>query len=451
MFPPDTAPTDFSRLFGATRDSLVSLAYEDVPELAALIDHVRSRDDLRPRATVATVTGDQELEDRMLRVKVAGLALSILNRARATGAESDEAVLAIYLERERAWLLDPLPVEYLVPLTLTAFDLDGTLVIDASMRIERMDAATQAARAPSTSPIGSVPDTVVGAATHAIVVAGRDLPNPGPGPRLFGQRLGEPLPFDEADLVCQALRVLTHTDVGYAQVVRRPIGWADDWVHDLPPLTTVSTVRRYPDRFDDYVWLRAPLPIRSETLERLPQTAAALRTAPANVALAARRLSLAALRDADDDRTVDACIGLEALLGEGRDELSHRLALRAAAALSTRTDDPADPQAVYDLVKKVYAHRSAVVHGTPGDKSRTVKMGEVRYDTSAVAVMVLREVLTDALTRPGGWTSKTLDSLILSSLARHSDTGTGDGSRPDVARPFARLGGRSSGAGVVAT
>jgi hypothetical protein len=425
LFPPDTAPTDLARLFGPTRDALVPFAYADVPELVSLIDYVRDREDLRVRATVPTVTGNRELEGRMLQYEVVDLALSVLSRARATGAESGEALLAIYLQRERAWLLDPLPVEYLVPFALTAFDLDSTLVIDDSTRIELMDAATQSARAPSGSGIESVPRTVVGAATHCLVLAGSSLANPGPGPRLFGPPSGEPLPLEDADLVCQVLRVLTHIDVGYAQIVQRPVGWADGWTHALPALTTVGTVRRYPERFDNYAWLRPAQPIPGDALSRLPATVTALRTAPSNVTLAARRLSLAALRDADDDRTVDACIGLEALLGDGRDELSHRLALRAAAVLGTSPHGPADPHAVYGIVKKVYAHRSAVVHGTQANKTRTVTLNDVTYATSTVAVMVLRDLLTDALSRPGSWTPKTLDSLILTSLAPPAETAPG--------------------------
>ncbi len=192
LFPPDSAPTDFARLFGAVRDALVPFAYGDIPQLQELTDYVRAREDLRSRATVPTTTGNRELEDRMLQFEVVDLALSILSRARATGDASEPALLPIYLQRERAWLLDPLPVEYLFPFALTAFELDDTLVIDSTTRLERLDDATQAARAPSASSIGAVPDTVIGAATHALVLSGRTLANPGPGPRLFGPPSGDP-------------------------------------------------------------------------------------------------------------------------------------------------------------------------------------------------------------------------------------------------------------------
>lgn len=426
LFPHDDAPTDFSALFGPKRDQLKPIAYSDVPELAALILYVRAHDDLRARVAIATATGRADIEDRMLEIQVADLALSLLDRARATGVATEDALLPLYLERERAWLLDPLPVEYVIPLVLTAFELGQVLVVDATTRIEPMDAATQAARAPGDYSITSVPDTVIGAATHALVVSGRQLSNPGPGPRLFG-RDNEPVPLDDADLVCEALRIATHIDVGYAQVLRRPLGWADRWDYDLPPLTTVATFRRYPDSFDDYGWLRAPNPISNEALQLVPALVSSLRAAAAHVRLAARRLSLAALRATDDDRTIDACIGLEALLSEGRDELSHRLALRAATALATRASDPADAQTVYELVRKVYSHRSAVVHGTPGDRSRRMTLGDSTYDTATIAVKLLREVLTDALTRPGGWSPKTLDATLLRALAPIAEPAEGGG------------------------
>lgn len=437
VFPPDTGPVDHSALFGPKRDQLKPIAFTDVEELAALLAYVRGRDHLRVRLSTETGTGQEDLVDGMINFQVTNLPLSILDRARATGATTDDELLRLYLERERAWLLDTLPVDYVIPLALTALDLAEPLVLDATTRIEPLDEATQTARAPSSSTISSVPETVVGAATHAIVLSGHQMPNPGPTRRLFSR--DAPLPLADADLVCDALRVLTRVDIGYAQALRRPLGWADRWEHDLPPLTEITTFRRYPDKFDNYAWLQKPNPIARKDLNRLPDIVAALRTATPNVRLATRRLSLAVLRDADDDRTVDACIGLEALLGGGRDELSYRLSLRAATALGTRPENPADARKIYDVTKKVYSHRSAVVHGTSGDKSRTITLGEQAFAAADVAVILLRELLTDALTRPGGWTAKTLDSTLLAALGPPSpggqvalgDTGEAPGATPE--------------------
>jgi len=420
-FAADDAPVEYSALIGSKRGQLTPIAYDDVAEIAALLEYVRSRQELRARLVPRPDAASGERLDRLIDFEAAELPLSLLDRSKAIGETSDEELLALYLERERAWLLDPLPFEYVVPLTLTALDLQEPLVIDANIRLEPLDDRSQAARATSTSlTLSSVPDTVIGAATHAIVLGNRQLANPGPGPRLLGVADG-PLDLSDADLVCEALRIVTHVDVGYAQVLRRPLGWADDWKFDLPRLTQITTLRRYPDHFDNYGWLRRPNPIPRQVLDLLQTVVQALRTAKPNVRLASRRLSLAALRDADDDRTVDACIGLEALLGEGRDELRHRISLRAATVLATRPHEPANPEAIYTAMKKVYDHRSAVVHGAPGDRSRTIKLGEKTWTADAVAIILLREILSDALTRPGGWTAQSLDVALLAALARPAD------------------------------
>ncbi|MQA28009.1 MAG: hypothetical protein GEU94_21730, partial [Micromonosporaceae bacterium] len=156
---------DHSALFGPKRDQLKPIAFTDVEELTALLAYVRGREDLRARLSPDAKPGRDDLVDRMIEFEATDLPLSILDRARATGTNTDGELLRLYLERERAWLLDPLPVDYVIPLALTALDLDEPLIIDKTTKIEPLDEATQAARAPSPPTISSVPETVVGAAT----------------------------------------------------------------------------------------------------------------------------------------------------------------------------------------------------------------------------------------------------------------------------------------------
>lgn len=59
----------------------------------------------------------------------------------------------------------------------------------------------------------------------------------------------------------------------------------------------------------------------------------ALTSAPDDVKLAARRAVRALMRTNDENRTLDATIGIEALLLDENAELKYRTALRAAAAL----------------------------------------------------------------------------------------------------------------------
>lgn len=416
---PDNPP-DRAAMFAEQQDRFHPLAYADVPALAAFIDHVERRDDLRERLIAPHPGGGPPMAD-FLRSEAARLPVSIIDRAAALGDIGLDHLLELYRQRENDWLLPSLPVDYVIPLALTAMDLDEPLDLDANIRLEPIDEKTHAARTPSAYGSWGVPDPVLDAATHALVLAGHRIDNPGPIPRLFS-RADSPLPLDDADLVCQALRVLTHLPVGYAQVLRRPVGWASRWTHDLPPLNQVAAVRRYPDSFDDYGWLRSGPKISRESLDRLPDVLVGLRktdsTMTARIRLAARRLSTAELRADPDDRTVDACIGVEALLGEGRDELTHRLCLRAAAALSNRPDGPADATAVYRLLKSVYGARSAIVHGNTSDKHRTIKAPDgTPWATDVVACMILRDLLHDQLTRTDGWTPESLDALLLTRLS----------------------------------
>ncbi|MER7362641.1 hypothetical protein [Nonomuraea wenchangensis] len=405
---------NYVSLFGRERRSLTPLAYDDAPALVRFIDYVRGRPDLRARLFPEHMT-DPSFADSIFVTGVANLPLSLLDRTRAVGA-TDSDLVQLYAQRERAWLSDRLPVEYVIPLALTPLDLDEPLVLDASTRIEPLDTGTQAARAPDrVNSVNSVPTPVVSAATHAIVLSGHYLDNPGPIVRIF-TRAPENIPLADADLVCEALRILTHVDVGYAQVLLRPIGWADRWEHDLPAITRIATLRRYPDGFDNYAWLRMGPKVTRDELDLLPKVVASLRNASAKIRLAVKRLSIASLRSDDDDRTVDACIGLEALLSDSRDELTHRLALRAATALSTRADNPADAKRTYGLMRAIYKHRSAVVHGDLPDKHRIVDYGNGRIASADLACILLRELLMDVLQRPGGWTPAKLDELLFSRL-----------------------------------
>jgi hypothetical protein len=212
-----------------------------------------------------------------------------------------------------------------------------------------------------------------------------------------------------------ALRVLTWVKVGYAQILLRPIGWADRWEHNLPPLISYGVYRQYPDSFNDFGWLEAQ-EIEEKDLNQLPMVFSTLQGAPAPIALAARRLSQTHLRSSQDDITIDSCIGMEALLSKDTAELSHRLSLRAATLLATRTKEPWNAQTVYDVVRNIYKHRSAIVHGTNKIAQSRSHVGDQEFETSVLASMVLREVLLTMIERPEAATPEALDEALLSAL-----------------------------------
>lgn len=423
LFPADDDPIDYSQIFGRQIANLTPLDYASAPALEAFLEYIESRKDLHPRLTVLPKDGG---EARWLDIEAVSLPLSLLERSRDLGQESEAEILAMYLEREAAWLEPSLPVEYWVPLCLTGIELDDVFVIDEVARIETLTPQWQEARAPGDWTISAVPNVVAGAATHALVVGPYSLDNPGPFPRMISRKR-DTLPLDTIDHYFDALRVADRVRTGYAQILQRPLGWADSWTRDLPTLSQVALLRRYPETMDNYGWLTRSRPISSETLGELPRISQALSDATARTKVAVHRLSLTDLRTREDDRTIDACIGIEALVGEGRDELTHKMALRAAAALSARDEDPLDAIVIFRLIKTVYAHRSKVVHGAPDSyKTAELEFQGTKLPTADWAEEILRQLVREFLLRPSPWTAEALDTHILSRLNHVSLEGPDD-------------------------
>lgn len=406
------------------------MRYVDVPELVQLIKFVRSRPDLYericnfqeglPRHDEATKQAALRFEE----YEISQLPLEMLDRAHALEKFDDASTLSFYLELEKARLEPTLETELVVPLLLTSFDLDEALELDDEVLLAPLGADQQLARVTQASSISGVPEPLISAATHAIVVKNQSVDNSSIFQRVWRGRLG-PVSLKTVDLVCQAITICTTRETGYSQVLVRPIGWADGWNHDLPPLKETLVLRRYPEHFDNYGWLSERRAIAAGDYSALPETFKRLRAAAAKTKLAARRLFMARTRHNDEEKIIDACIGLEALLGEGRDELSHRMALRAATVLAARVRNPMDAHIAYKLTKVVYDYRSSIVHGGTDNKKATAMFGEKEYRTVDLSVLLLRELLMDQLSGSnGGWTPLDLDDRLFTAL--NTDTNRED-------------------------
>ena len=152
-------------------------------------------------------------------------------RADSLGIGSDPELTQLYEEREAALLAPSLDAELVVPLTLVDLEFEERLPVSEHVWIERMHDKLQIARALADTSIYAVPAPLAGAAVVAIVVRGLTVEN---SPRWKRQwRTGlDGLPLDVVEDVCSALRILSNAQVGYSQVIIRPVGWADRWTHD---------------------------------------------------------------------------------------------------------------------------------------------------------------------------------------------------------------------------
>jgi hypothetical protein len=203
-----------------------------------------------------------------------------------------------------------------------------------------------------------------------------------------------PLPL--IDLFFAALRIVTNADTGYAQLVVRPRDWAINYRADLPPLTGTS-LRRYPDRLDNFGWLRERPFVDVVAASKISAIYQELVSSPdRRLHLALRRLNLCFMRSQEEDRILDATIALEALLSDAESqEISHKTALRMAALSKLDPLASASPYNVFRHMKTIYSYRSAIVHGASNARkfSSISIPGSDAVSTTDMAIYYLRRLL----------------------------------------------------------
>ena len=122
-----------------------------------------------------------------------------------------------------------------------------------------------------------------------------------------------------------------------------------------------------------------------------------LETKSNKLTLATQRLNRCFLRESEEDSILDATMAMEMLLSDdSRQEITHKLALRMAALSKLSTTSTQPPIEVYRAVKKIYAYRSAVIHGsTKIEDKRELKLGnQERISAVTVAVNYLRSAIS---------------------------------------------------------
>jgi hypothetical protein len=108
--------------------------------------------------------------------------------------------------------------------------------------------------------------------------------------------------------------------------------------------------------------------------------------------VAAKRLARAHARTDADDRIIDLCIGLEALLGSGFSETVHRLSMRASALLAQLWGQSSAE--LYRATRDLYAIRSKVVHGDHNPYNEPMlKLGGGQVHASRFATAALVSLL----------------------------------------------------------
>lgn len=396
---------EWTSVFSAVKNENRGYDVDDVPELIPLIDEAVSNETLdRAFDPLGLGRRDEQKRDRWVSIGVVRETANLLMRAEALGEVTEPLLQSVYQEWERGHFQDKVTGDLLFPILLTRFDIEARFVVAPGVSIEKIPEDIHKMRALT---IGSdeVNPYLASAATHMLVLHDQHFPN-SDGPLLRRVRFHAEIPGqDEANRFFQALTNASGEEAGYAQVCLRPLDWATDWTLDLPPFELVSSLVAYPQSFNGG-WNGSGVTINAEALKKLPDIFAGLGTTTSRAKLAARRLRQSSMREHQDDIVIDACIGIEALVGEEHDELVHRMSLRASAALSKAGYDA---QTAYEVLKKVYIHRSKIVHGTE-PKNATINIAGKKVDVVSTAVLLLRRLLEAHLLASPQWSPADLDS-----------------------------------------
>ncbi|MGF3132549.1 hypothetical protein ACQV4C_15390 [Streptomyces albidoflavus] len=392
----DYQAPDFRKLFGWEK-SFASrpYTYEGIRGFTELVSYVESQ------ATYESFLGGGRTESSDLLAEMAefgarSLILEVASRhADARGFEwCEEYALASYLEMEAWWRGGKLPVDIFVPIANVSFE-DLKIQLSDSTSIERISDEQHQARVISLKAYERN-SWLVRAYTHALVIRNSVSVE---WPFLMGREQWESFPYDQVDRAIQALSIVAPEPTGYDQVCFIPNGWSHGYKRALPMVTHAFAAERY-DRQVSQEEFSPTETLSSEQANQVAELYRALTDAHPQVSLAARRLQLATLREDELDEIVDLCVGIEALLGgTTAGDTTYKLGIRGAAVLMRAGFQRSET--VAQLIKKVYAYRSNIVHGqVKYEKKRIVTFEGKRFLATDIAKILLREILQVMLREP---------------------------------------------------
>jgi hypothetical protein len=309
-----------------------------------------------------------------------------------------------------------LDIEICIPILFLAFPFDEYKIADG-VYVERISDRLHLARFGVESFNTSAHKLVKSSATHALVLKGWHVPNTR---RMWDFNiLSQPraYPLSIIDNFFGALRIATPVHTGYAQVYSVAKGWSAHVKADLPCVEG-ATLRSYPGFFEDYYWNAEVVP--SVSLEQMDLIAALyndISSAKENsIHLSIKRLNQCLVRDSEEDAVLDATIALEALLSDdGNQEMTHKLSMRIGALSRLDKSSAKTPCQAFSDVKKIYAYRSAIVHGSKNlESKRVIRVDEENViNTHVLAVTYLRMMLKVLLGNPEFRDPKKVDEKLL--------------------------------------
>lgn len=406
-------PLDYGNPFGLSPSSVVNC--NDIPEIKKFIDFAKDKDYIQKH--FKEFYKDYPSDFNFFEISILLLFNNAIDRYISLNKQEqfrDDLFTPIYELIENGIFDEQLKINILIPILMLGFDFEF-LKLNHNTAIIRMNDDVQISRAGKTDSAPEIHWVVANKASHAILFTNYTIANKGYSSVFNSLASATTYPIDEIEEFLAALRIVTGLNTGYAQLLAQPINWAFNFKAYLPPLHG-AIVRAYPNYFDKGYWLNPTDIITEEQAKQVGKIYEQILAIKNNrIKIALRRLNMCLLRSIDEDRILDAAIGLEALFADDeKQEMTHKLALRVAAISKIGKTFNNTPIEILSAVKNIYSYRSAIAHGSKNaDKKRNINIGGNIVSAVDLSIDFLRKCLIILLENPKYLTPTLIDSELL--------------------------------------
>ncbi len=264
-----------------------------------------------------------------------------------------------------------------VPILMITFGFEE-FKIDDRISIRKIEEPIQLARNYRKSYTSSSHDEVIGSASHAFYIKNWTISNEVQMDKEFS--LADINSYKEAIAITEnlfgSLRLTLSQETGYCQILAIPKNWQFRGKGELPEIF-VASERNYPEKFENYGWDKKADLISENELHNLPVFFSKLSSPQFELPI--RRLNAALVRKNDEDSIIDITIALESLLtNDSNSEIGYRLAVRVTQLCKLSPFNTFESKEIFELCKKIYNYRSAVVHGDTKRIEKTSSLNLVK-------------------------------------------------------------------------
>jgi hypothetical protein len=366
---------DYRRVFGSLESGKVELA--SIESYKNLLKYVEVHPVIRAFYSMDTLAYMNDLSD----VIYPRMGLDIIGKYKALYPNSPfeiEKFMPLYSLIETAIFDDDLKISIAIPIVFLKFPF-SEFQVSENIKIVEMDSDLQRACALLAKDATSISDYVLNGATHMLHLSNYNLKNRG---YVQNWKTFTDLDFYPLDLINDfftALRLVSGPTNGFALLLILPNGWADALEPYLPRIYGTTT-KAFPSTLERRYWHSSPISmVGMSTTEKIRDTFLKIQRIQNNrFTVAKRRFDLGMMRENEQDAIIDVTIAMEALLGTDSQEMTHKLSLRMGALAALVEGKPYGAKEVFRKMKKIYAYRSAIVHGE--NFSKLQEKREVRLD-----------------------------------------------------------------------